>query len=146
MSWPLIVYIAISSILLLYYLIFFSRLYFFRPKQYAPEKMPGVSVVICAKNEEENLLHNLKVILIQKYPVFEVIVVNDQSTDKTPDIVKHYCDRNENLRLINVKPDVVKPLPGKKFPLRAGVSAAKYDIVVVTDADCTASAPNEGTQ
>jgi cellulose synthase/poly-beta-1,6-N-acetylglucosamine synthase-like glycosyltransferase len=136
MSWILTGYIIICSILLLYYFLVFSRLYFFKPKQYAPEILPKVSVIICAKNEEENLRQNLKVVLIQKYPSFEVIVVNDQSTDKTAEVVQYYCDRNENLRLINIKADVTKPLPGKKFPLQVGVKAATNEIIVVTDADC----------
>ncbi len=136
MSWILIAYIVICSTLLFYYIFFFSRLYFYKPKQYAPELLPKVSIVICAKDEEENLKQNLKVILIQKYPDFEVIVVNDQSKDKTGEVVQYYCDRNENIRLINIKLDVVKPLPGKKFPLKVGVHAASHELVVVTDADC----------
>lgn len=136
MSWILIVYIIVCSILLFYYVSFFSRLYFYKPKQYAPERLPKVSVVICAKNEEENLRQNLKVVLIQNYPDFEVIVVNDQSTDKTAEVVQHFCDRNENVRLINIKSDITKPLPGKKFPLKVGVQAASNEIIVVTDADC----------
>jgi glycosyltransferase involved in cell wall biosynthesis len=111
-------------------------LYFYKPKQYAPERLPKVSVVICAKNEEENLRQNLKVVLIQNYPDFEVIVVNDQSTDKTAEVVQHFCDRNENVRLINIKSDITKPLPGKKFPLKVGVQAASNEIIVATDADC----------
>jgi glycosyltransferase involved in cell wall biosynthesis len=126
----------VCSILLFYYVSFFSRLYFYKPKQYAPERLPKVSVVICAKNEEENLRQNLKVVLIQNYPDFEVIVVNDQSTDKTAEVVQHFCDRNENVRLINIKSDITKPLPGKKFPLKVGVQAASNEIIVVTDADC----------
>jgi glycosyltransferase involved in cell wall biosynthesis len=111
-------------------------LYFYKPKQYAPERLPKVSIVICAKNEEENLRQNLKIVLIQNYPNFEVIVVNDQSVDKTAEVVQHYCDRNENVRLINIKGDITKPLPGKKFPLKVGVQAASNEIIVVTDADC----------
>lgn len=136
MNWLAITYISISALLLLYYIGVFSRLIFLKPKSYSPEKMPSVSVVICAKNEAENLERNLKVIMIQKYPNFEVIVVNDQSTDNTENVVKYFCDRNSNLRLLSIKKDIVKPLPGKKFPLRVGVEGATHDIIVVTDADC----------
>ena len=117
-------------------MVVFSRLLFLKPKSYSPEKMPPVSVVICAKNEAENLERNLKVIMIQRYPNFEVIVVNDQSTDNTESVVKYFCDRNNNLRLLNIKKDIVKPLPGKKFPLKMGIESATHDIIVVTDADC----------
>jgi len=136
MNWLAITYISISALLLLYYVGVFSRLLFLKPKSYSPEKMPPVSVVICAKNEAENLERNLKVIMIQKYPNFEVIVVNDQSTDNTENIVRYFCDRNNNLRLLNIKKEIVKPLPGKKFPLKVGIEGATHDIIVVTDADC----------
>lgn len=136
MNWAVEVYWVICSILLLYYLLVYSRLLSFKPKQYAPEHLPAVSVVICAKNEEENLLQYLKVVLIQHYPKFEVIIVNDQSDDNTAKVVQGYIDRNPNLRLINIKKDIQKPLAGKKFPLKVGVDAASYDIIVTTDADC----------
>jgi cellulose synthase/poly-beta-1,6-N-acetylglucosamine synthase-like glycosyltransferase len=139
MNWVLITYLSICGLLLFYYLFAFSRVLFSKPKYYAPEHLPAVSVVICARNEAENLQQNLKVVMIQNYKNFEVIVVNDQSTDNTEDVVSYYCDRNPNLRLINVKRDVEKPLPGKKFPLKVGIESASHDIIVVTDADCKPS-------
>ncbi len=93
MNWVLELYLGICGALLLYYLVFFRKLLFFKPKQYAPEKLPPVSVVICAKNEAENLEKNLKVVLIQNYPKFEVIVVNDQSTDATAKVVEKYIEQ-----------------------------------------------------
>lgn len=141
MNWAVEVYWVICCTLLFYYLFVFSRLLFFKPKQYAPEHLPPVSVVICAKNEAENLLHYLKVVLIQHYPKFEVIVVNDQSDDNTGKVVEDYITRNPNLRLINIKKDIEKPLSGKKFPLKVGIEAASYDIIVTTDADCKPQNP-----
>lgn len=141
MNWAVEVYWGICGTLLLYYLFVFSRMLFFKPKQYAPEHLPPVSVVICAKNEAENLLQYLKVVLIQQYPKFEVIVVNDQSDDITAKIVEDYISRNPNLRLINIKKDVQKPFPGKRFPMKVGVEAATYDIIVTTDADCKPQNP-----
>jgi len=139
MNWVLELYLGICGALLLYYLVFFRKLLFFKPKQYAPEKLPPVSVVICAKNEAENLEKNLKVVLIQNYPKFEVIVVNDQSTDATAKVVEKYIERNPNLRLINIKKDIEKPMLGKKFPLKVGIEAAIYETIAVTDADCKPS-------
>ncbi len=129
-------FISAAVIQALYYLVVFRKLAFAKSKHYTPEKFPPVSIVICAKNEAENLLKNLKVILIQHYPKYEVILVNDQSTDNTLDVIAEYCQRNDNIRVFNIKPDVNKPFQGKKFALQIGVQQAKYDTIVVTDADC----------
>jgi len=129
------VFIAASVAQLLYYALVFGRLAYGRAPHYEPDEYLPVSVVICAKNEAENLRKNLKVVLIQHYPAYEVIVVNDQSTDDTVQVIAEYMDRNENLRLLNIK-EGTKPLPGKKFALKTGVENATHDIIVVTDADC----------
>lgn len=129
------IFVAACIVQLLYYLLVFSRLAYSRERHYEPDDYPPVSIVICAKNEAENLKKNLKVVLIQNYPKFEVIIVNDQSTDNTVEMLAEYFDRNENLRLLNIKPGV-KPLAGKKFALKTGIENAQYDIIVVTDADC----------
>lgn len=135
-NWAVEVYLGACGLLLLYYLLIFSRFLFFKSKQYPPEHLPAVSVIICARNEAENLLQNLKMVLIQNYPKFEVIVVNDQSEDETAQVVQEYIARNPNLRLINIRKDIEKPLGGKKFPLKVGIEAASYDIIVTTDTDC----------
>jgi cellulose synthase/poly-beta-1,6-N-acetylglucosamine synthase-like glycosyltransferase len=126
---------AAAVIQVLFYSLIFGKLAYSRERHYEPDAYPPVSVVICAKNEAENLKKNLKVILIQNYPTFEVIIVNDQSTDNTIEVISEYFDRNDNLRLFNIKPGE-KPLPGKKFALKTGVENARYDTIVVTDADC----------
>ena len=129
------IFVASVVLQLAYYILVFSRLSYSREPYYEPDGYPPVSIVICAKNEAENLAKNLKIVLIQNYPEFEVIIVNDQSTDNTVEVVADYFNRNDNIRLFNIKPGE-KPLPGKKFALKTGVESAKYDIVVVTDADC----------
>ncbi len=128
-------FVAAVVLQLAYYILIFSRLSYSKEPHYEPDGYPPVSIVICAKNEAENLAHNLKVVLIQNYPMFEVIIVNDQSTDNTIEVVADFFERNDNIRLFNIKQGD-KPLPGKKFALKTGVENAKYDIIVVTDADC----------
>lgn len=129
------IFTAVAFIQVLFYSFVFGKLAYSREKHYEPDEYPPVTVVICAKNEAENLRQNLKVVLIQNYPNFEVIVVNDQSTDNTIDVIAEYMQRNDNIRLFNIKPGE-KPLPGKKFALKTGIENAKHDIIVVTDADC----------
>jgi glycosyltransferase involved in cell wall biosynthesis len=130
------IFIACVAIQLLYYLVVFLRLNFVRPFKDVPEYLPGVSVIICAKNEARNLQQFLKIVLIQQYKQFEVIVVNDQSTDNTVDVLVEYYKRNKNLKLINIEPNEKKPYAGKKYALMKGIEAASFDTIVVTDADC----------
>jgi len=130
------VFIACAAIQLLYYLFFFLRLNFVRPFKSVPEFLPPVSVIICAKNEAKNLQQFLKIVLIQQYKQFEVIVVNDQSTDNTIDVLVEYYKRNKNLKIIDIAKNTEKPYPGKKYALMKGLEAAIFDTIVVTDADC----------
>ena len=92
-----------------------------------------VSVVICARNEAANLVQHLPKILNQDYPNFEVIVVNDASTDDTEWVLKNFQKTYTNLRVVNV---IEKTLAGKKGALAAGIDATKHDWLLLTDADC----------
>lgn len=130
------IFVACIVIQALYYLLFFLRLNFVKGFSRLPENLPPVSVVICARNEAKNLQQYLKIVLIQQYPQFEVVVVNDQSTDNTVDVLVEYYRRNKNLKLVNIAPGEQKEFAGKKQALLKGIETATYDTIVVTDADC----------
>lgn len=136
MSWELQIFFGCAGIQLLYYVLVFSRLNFVRGFRTLPEMLPPVSVIICAKNEAKNLLRNLKIVLIQQYKQFEVIVVNDQSDDDTIDVLVDFYKRNENMKIVNIDKNTTKPLAGKKYALMKGIEVASFDTIVVTDADC----------
>ena len=80
-------FVTLLLIQLFYYLFFYSRLAFYKPKAVNTDAEP-VSVIICARNEEDNLRENLPLILAQEFPNFEVIVVNDRSYDGSYDFPK----------------------------------------------------------
>lgn len=103
------------------------------------EEVP-LSIVICAKNEAENLRTNLPSILVQKYrsSLHEVIVVNDQSTDESEAILQAFATKYPQLRVLNIPVGEKKVFPGKKHALLKGIAATKYDYVLLTDADCKA--------
>ena len=61
------------------------------------DELPGVSVVLCAHNESENLANYLQSLLTQDYPTYEVIVVDDGSEDDTREIVERYMVHDERL-------------------------------------------------
>ncbi|PHI21566.1 transmembrane glycosyltransferase [Lewinellaceae bacterium SD302] len=94
---------------------------------------PPVSVIICCRNEAERLAKYLSLILEQDYPNFEVVVVDDFSSDSTAKVVADLQCSYDKLRL--VRPE--KPTrPGKKDALTFGIVQARHSILLLTDADC----------
>lgn len=91
------------------------------------------SVLISARNEGPNLSRFLATILKQDYPIFEVIIIDDNSTDDTSKILNQYKDQYPYLRVIKIKH---KKSAGKKEGLQIGIMNAKYEWLVFTDADC----------
>jgi cellulose synthase/poly-beta-1,6-N-acetylglucosamine synthase-like glycosyltransferase len=98
-------------------------------------KYPSLSVIICARNEAENLRQKLPFILEQNYPEFEVIVVDDCSDDDTNEILENFSKKYSVLKVSKIKKDP-KFSHGKKLALTIGIKAAKYDTLLLTDADC----------
>jgi cellulose synthase/poly-beta-1,6-N-acetylglucosamine synthase-like glycosyltransferase len=94
-----------------------------------------VSIIICARNEDENLTEFLPKVLTQDYPEFEVIVVNDCSFDNTENVIDEFSLIFPNLRKANIKEDSYYK-HGKKFAMLVGIKAAKYNRLLFTDADC----------
>lgn len=97
-----------------------------------------ISVIICARDEEENLLAFLPSVLEQEYSNFEVVVVNDCSSDSTEYILDHLLKKYPHLRVTTIKEDE-KFSHNKKLALTVGIKAAKNEWLVLTDADCKPS-------
>lgn len=126
----------ITFIQIFYYLFFFARLAFFKPKIKNITQTHPVSVIICSRDEAGNLVKNLPGSLVQKYrTTHEVIVVNDNSFDESKYILEEYQRTFKQLHLVELKQEA-RFIPGKKFPLSVGIKTAKYEIVLLTDADC----------
>ncbi len=135
------VYLVVFLIQLLYYVVIFSRFAFYKKQEPETIVEEPVSVIICAKNERENLLNFLPEFLAQDYPTFEVIVVNDNSIDDTEDVLKAYSLQYSNLKIVNV-PDSDRFYGSKKFALTLGIKAAQYQHILLTDADCKPTSSN----
>ncbi|HQQ94243.1 MAG TPA: glycosyltransferase [Bacteroidia bacterium] len=101
----------------------------------APENPEPLSVIICARNEEDNLREFLPRILNQDYPEYEVVVVNDCSFDNTENVIDEFSAQYPRLRKANIKEDAYYK-HGKKFAMLVGIKAARYQKLVFTDADC----------
>lgn len=97
-----------------------------------------VSVIIAARNEERLLPDCLYSVLNQTYPgnLFEVIVVDDRSEDRTASMVQQFAEKHSNVRLIQIKEKAEK-ISGKKNALEQGIKVSRGDILLFTDADCT---------
>jgi len=100
-----------------------------------------VSVIICARNEAENLTRFLPAVLEQDYPDYEVIVVNDRSWDNTEEVLKVFSEKYNNLKIVKVN-EGEKFIAGKKFAVTMGIKAAVNDWLVFTDADCEPASKN----
>jgi len=117
-----------------YYLLVFLKLPLYKPRGERKATI-GVSIVICAKNEEENLAKFLPKVLEQDYPEFEVVVVNDCSTDGTEQLLSEISVQYNHLRYTSI-PANKKFFHGKKLAVTIGLKSARYDHVLLTDADC----------
>ena len=99
------------------------------------DEVPGVTVVICAHNEWVNLSQNMRALLTQDYPEYELIVVDDGSEDCSREIIERYCVRDPRVHLTFV-PYGARVGSTKKLALTLAAKAAKYDYLLLTDADC----------
>lgn len=126
---------CIAVFIQLVYVLFFTFRLAIHKKKVLKVDLPPVTVIICARNEEDNLFKNLPAVLEQNYPKYEVIVVNDQSVDDSNHIIKAYQEKYDFLRYIDLEKNKHRKF-GKKIPLTVGIKGAKYDYVALTDADC----------
>ncbi|MBX2889305.1 MAG: glycosyltransferase [Saprospiraceae bacterium] len=101
---------------------------------------PPVSIILCARNEADNLRRYLPKILAQQYPgEWEVIVVDDASEDETPAVLQFFLEKNALLRVVRLSE---KRHAGKKHALAQGIAAAKHNHLLLTDADCEPVSPH----
>ncbi|MGN0234735.1 MAG: glycosyltransferase [Paludibacteraceae bacterium] len=100
----------------------------------------GCSVIICARNERFNLEYYLQALLVQDYPAYEVIVVDDESEDGTRAVIERFMNTDSRVRMTFV-PKNARVGSSKKLALTLGAKAARYDYLLLTDADCRPESP-----
>jgi chlorobactene glucosyltransferase len=101
------------------------------------EGMPFVSVVVPARNEEVNIHACLSSLSAQDYPAFEVILVDDRSTDGTAEIAEALAAENPSLVTVLRGEPLPKGWFGKPWACWQGKEVAKGDLLLFTDADTT---------
>lgn len=92
----------------------------------------GISILICAHDEAQNLERNLNSILSQRKIICEVIIINDHSNDNTEKVISQFQKEHTNLKYIHLNTST----KSKRNALTAGVKAAQFENILVTDADC----------
>jgi cellulose synthase/poly-beta-1,6-N-acetylglucosamine synthase-like glycosyltransferase len=98
---------------------------------------PNVSVVVAARNEEENIERCLRSILQVDYPAdkLEVVVADDGSTDRTPEIISKIKQEHNNLKVIRIESQI-NNLKGKANALAQAIAQTNGEFIFLTDADC----------
>lgn len=138
----LFVLFLLAFIVQLYYLISnHNSLAVYKPLDELPEVNIPISVIISARNEAQNLAENLPSILEQIYPDFEVVVVNDCSSDSSDMVLIEMQKDHPRLKVVTIT-EHVRFKTGKKFALTLGIKAAKNEHLLFTDADCKPASPN----
>ena len=103
------------------------------------ENIPFISVVVAARNEEENISHCIQSLRRQDYPAdkFEILIVDDFSTDKTAELIKKFETSVTNLKyLSSIAIEQGNKISYKREAIQTGINASKGKYILLTDADC----------
>ena len=99
-----------------------------------PSSPPRVSIIVPARNEEVNIRSCLASLLEQDYPDFEIIVVDDRSSDRTGVHVRQFSQDDARVKLVEGE-DLKEGWLGKSHAIHQGVSIATGDWLLFVDAD-----------
>ncbi len=97
-----------------------------------------VSVLVAARNEEDNIEKCLTSLVNQDFSVdkHEIVVVNDRSTDRTSEIIATFQTSYSNIVSLNIKTDPPIGMTGKQHAILHGLEQCNGEIIFNTDADC----------
>ncbi len=124
-----------------YFYFYFSKLIRHKDTLYSTNKEP-VSVIVCAKNEQNNLKELLPLLLQQDHPSYEIILINDASSDDTWEVMESYKEKYpDHIRLVNVVNNE-NFWGNKKYALTLGIKKAVNDRLIFIDADCRPASNN----
>ena len=97
-----------------------------------PNYKPFISVMIPAHNEAEVIEKTIDNVLGMDYESFEVILIDDRSTDNTTEVLKHIEEKHDNVKILVREEDA---FPGKSAVLNDALKLAKGEVILVLDAD-----------
>lgn len=127
-------FIAIFAIQLIYYVIIFGKFAFAKKQKLTPKRIP-ISVIVCAKNEAENVIRFIPILAEQDYPDYEIILIDDASSDATFEIFEQFEKTYPSIRLVKVKNNEAF-WANKKYALTLGIKASTKEYLLFTDPNC----------
>ncbi|WP_395067048.1 glycosyltransferase [Flavobacterium sp.] len=130
----LCLFVAVVLVQFLYYVVFFGKFSFAKPQTATPKRVP-ISVIVCAKNEEENVKNFVPLLAQQNYPDYEIVLIDDASSDETLEVFEAFEKQFSNVKLVKVE-NIEAFWGNKKFALTLGIKAATNEYLLFTDADC----------
>lgn len=103
-------------------------------------KLPSISVIVAARNEEENIFECLESLDKLEYPEnkIEIFIVNDHSTDNTKEIIQKFIHDKSRFKYLEPGAEIGQ-LKGKANALANAIKESKGEIILTTDADCRVS-------
>ena len=123
------------------YYFLFSKFSFSHHQKNEKQEFLPVSLIVCAKNEAENLRIHIPFWLEQNYPDFEIILINDASYDDSLDVMESFAEKNSYIKIVDVKNNEAF-WGSKKYALTLGIKKASHQRLIFTDADCKPSSKN----
>lgn len=133
-------FIVVVAIQLIYYVVIFGKFAFAKGQKSNPKRIP-ISVIVCAKNEAVNVAKYVPLLAEQDYPDFEIVLIDDASSDNTLELFEAFEKQYSNIRLVKVENNEAF-WGNKKFALTLGIKAAKNEYLLFTDADCHPNSPH----
>lgn len=121
------------------YYILFSKLSFSKSTTLGTDPTP-VSLLVCAKNEAENLKAHIPAWLAQDHPNYEIILINDASVDDTLEVMESFAEQDPRIKIVNVENNEAF-WGNKKYALTLGIKRATNERMIFTDADCFPASP-----
>ncbi len=129
-------FVACTVIQFIYYLAFSTFLLVSKKGKKTDSETP-ISVIVYSKNQAKEIQELLPLFLDQDYFKFEIILINNASSDNTCDIVEGFEKKHKNLKLLNVENNEAF-WGSKKYALTLAIKSSKYDHLLFTDVNCTA--------
>jgi glycosyltransferase involved in cell wall biosynthesis len=132
-------FVVFSVVQICYFVcIFFKFASFSASKTNTNNTKNPVSIIICAKDEAENLSQFLPQIYAQDYPDFEVVLVDDRSMDNTLEVMEQFKEKYpDKTKIVKVEfSNNLRFVGNKKYALTMGIKGAKHNNLLFTDADC----------
>ena len=128
------IFLVATVIQLLYHVLIFIRIWFYKEPEHINYK--PVSVVVSSKNQLNHIRSNLIHFLNQDYPEFEIIVINDASSDGTDDYLEELEKKYGHLKVVtNTVQENDRFNKGKKFGITLAIKSATHDTLLFSDAD-----------